>query len=88
MPRQGNLNHSTVAVIPGVVSHYPNNHVNTLKGRVWTDVLTLLGKEGERLLLDLILDHDIFVAVESGRGNYYQLSGKVAQAIGLLSIIG
>ncbi|KAI9871385.1 MAG: hypothetical protein M1830_002966, partial [Pleopsidium flavum] len=75
MPRQENLNHDTAAVIPGIVSHYPNNHVNTLKGSVWTEVLTLLGKGGELVMLDLILDNEVFVAVESGRGNYHQLSG-------------
>lgn len=62
--------------IPGVVSHYPNSHVSTLKNTLWADVLGLLGKEGERIMLDLILQAGIFVAVESGRDNYYQLCGK------------
>lgn len=65
-----------MASIPGVVSHYPNSHVSTLKDSVWADVLGLLGKEGERIMLDLILKFGIFVAVESGRENYYQLCGK------------
>ena len=65
-----------MASIPGVVSHYPNSHVSTLKNTVWADVLGLLGKEGERIMLDLILKFGIFVAVASGRENYYQLCGK------------
>ena len=65
-----------MASIPGVVSHYPNSLVSTLKNSLWADVLGLLGKEGERIMLDLILKAGIFVAVESGRDNYYQLCGK------------
>ena len=70
-------NLGTAAVIPGIVSHYPNDHVNTLKGPVWTGLLGLLGKEGERLILDLILDNDIFVPVVTGSGNFCQLSGEI-----------
>ncbi len=77
MSRQVQWNLSTAVAIPGVVSHYPNDHVNTLKGSVWTRLLSLLGKEADRLMLDLILDHDIFVPVANGSGNYYQLSGEI-----------
>lgn len=65
-----------MANIPGVVSHYPNSHVSTLKNNLWADVLGLLGMEGERIMIDLILKFGIFVAVESGKENYYQLCGK------------
>jgi len=41
----------------------------------WPRVLTLLGKAGESLMLDLILDCGIFVPIESGHGSYHQLSG-------------
>ena len=66
------------AGIPGITSHYPNSHVSTIKSALWVDVLNLLGKEGERILLDLVLDCGIFIAVEHGRGNFYQLSGNTA----------
>lgn len=75
-PGKINQNHGAMASIPGVVSHFPNSHVSTIKNTVWADVLSLLGKEGERIMLDLILKSGIFIAVQSGRGNYYQLSGK------------
>lgn len=76
MPRQAHLDLGAAGVIPGIVSHYPNDHVNTLKGPGWTSILNLLGKEAERIMLDLLLDNDIFVPVATGSGNYYQLSGK------------
>ncbi|KAL8703103.1 MAG: hypothetical protein Q9201_003694, partial [Fulgogasparrea decipioides] len=61
--------------IPGLVLHYPNSHVGTLKSRPWTELLNLLGKDGEQIMLDLILDCAIYMGVESGKGIFYQLSG-------------
>ena len=75
-PRQTNEDHCAIAGIPGVVSHYPNANVNALKGSPWTETLSLLGKEGDRIVLDLILDCGIFLAGDEGLGNYYQLSGR------------
>jgi len=62
--------------IPGLVSTQPNTHVKAMKEAPWPRVLTLLGKDGERTMVDLILDCGIFLAIESGHGSYYQLSGK------------
>ncbi|KAL8822756.1 MAG: hypothetical protein Q9191_006514 [Dirinaria sp. TL-2023a] len=61
--------------IPGVVSHYPNSHVNTLKSSVWIDTLGLLGKAGDKIMLELVLKCGIFMAVANGKSNLYQLSG-------------
>jgi telomerase reverse transcriptase len=47
-----------------------------LKSSPWPQILALMGKEGQRMMIDLILDCGIFVAIESGNGNYFQLSGK------------
>lgn len=74
-PRQINEDHCAMAGIPGIVSHYPNTNVNALKGSSWTEILGLLGQEGDRIMLDLVLDCGIFVACNEGLGNYYQLSG-------------
>lgn len=63
--------------IPGVLLHYPNSHVGMLKSRRWSDLLNLLGKAGEQIMLELILDCSIYAAIESGTDNYYQLSGMV-----------
>ena len=62
--------------IPGLLSYYPNSYVNTMKGSLWSDLLHLLGKSGERIMLDLVLSCSIFVTVAHGTGNYLQLSGK------------
>ncbi|KAK5663294.1 hypothetical protein OQA88_3721 [Cercophora sp. LCS_1] len=61
--------------IPGVYVAFPNHRVKALKERPWPELLMLLGKEGERLMIDLLVDCAIFEAVESGQGNLYQLSG-------------
>ncbi len=73
--RQANEEHGALAGIPGVVSHYPNGNVNILKDAAWTGILSLLGKEGERIMLDIVLDCGTFVAVDGGMGNCFQLSG-------------
>ncbi len=75
-PRQINEDHCAIAGIPGVVSHYPNANVNALKGSSWTEILGLLGKEGDRIMLDLVLDCGVYLAGDEGQGNYYQLSGR------------
>jgi telomerase reverse transcriptase len=62
--------------IPGIISTYPNNHVAAMKASPWPEVLALMGNEGERMMIDLILDCGIFVSIESGRGSYHQLSGQ------------
>ena len=62
--------------IPGLVSTHPNSYVQSIKEAPWPQVLTLMGKEGERTMIDLILDCGIFLTIESGHGSYYQLSGK------------
>lgn len=77
-PRHFNKDHCAVAGIPGIISHFPNTNVSNLKDANWAMILSLLGKEGDRIMLDLVLDCGIFVAVTEGRGNFYQLSGEKA----------
>jgi telomerase reverse transcriptase len=71
-----NIGANPTSAIPGVVSTYPNHLVTAIKCTPWPQLLALLGKEGERVMIDLILDCGIFQSVESGRGNYFQLSGR------------
>ena len=77
-PRQANEDHCAVAGIRGIVSYYPNSNVTALKSSSWREVLALLGKEGDLLLLNLFLDCGVFVAGDEGLDNYYQLSGRAA----------
>ncbi|PVH78811.1 hypothetical protein DL98DRAFT_236130 [Cadophora sp. DSE1049] len=74
--------------IPGVVSTYPNSHVTEMKARPWPQVLLLMGKEGERAMIDLILDCGIYLAVESGHGTFNQLSGVPLADLPLLPTPG
>jgi telomerase reverse transcriptase len=64
------------SAIPGVISTYPNNHVTAMKTSPWPEILGLMGKQGEKVMIDLILGCGIFLPLESGRGSYHQLSGK------------
>lgn len=66
---------ATRADIPGLYSVYPNQHVRALKEPPWPQLLRLLGREGERIMIDLLVDCAIFRPVKAGRGNFYQLAG-------------
>lgn len=71
-----NRGEQATSIIPGVVSIHPNNHVTSMKSWPWPQVLALFGKQGEMMMVDLILDCGIFVPVENSYGSYYQLSGE------------
>jgi telomerase reverse transcriptase len=75
--RSANQDHGASAGIPGLVSRFPNVHVDTLKSPLWADLLRLLGRAGESAMIDLVLDCGVFIAVNIGQGNYYQLSGML-----------
>ncbi|OLN82062.1 Telomerase reverse transcriptase 1 [Colletotrichum chlorophyti] len=61
--------------IPGLIAVHTNHHVQTLKDAPWPQVLMLLGKYGEQIMIDLLIDNAIFLPVQTGVGNMYQLSG-------------
>lgn len=61
--------------IPGIISTHPNDHVISIKSSPWPRVLALMGKEGERTMIDLILDCGIFLPVVNIHGTFHQLSG-------------
>ena len=50
--------------------------MTAVKSDPWPRILALMGKEGERAMIDLLLDCGVFLVVGSGRGTYQQLSGK------------
>ncbi|EGX91766.1 telomerase reverse transcriptase, putative [Cordyceps militaris CM01] len=60
--------------IPGVFSRYPNDQVASLKAGPWPQLLNLLGRSGERIMINMLVDCSIFVAMESGLNNFYQIS--------------
>ncbi|WQF78234.1 hypothetical protein CDEST_03248 [Colletotrichum destructivum] len=61
--------------IPGLVSVQPNHSVQALKETPWPQTLMLLGKSGEQIMIDLLIDTAVFLPVKAGIGNLHQLSG-------------
>lgn len=55
---------------------FPNSSVNAVKGPVWVALLKLLGKGGNKIMLELLLYCGVFVPTASGKSNFYQLSGE------------
>ncbi|EAQ93265.1 hypothetical protein CHGG_01500 [Chaetomium globosum CBS 148.51] len=52
-----------------------SEHVHALKQSPWPQLLMLLGKEGERIMIDLLVDCAIFRSVKAGKRNLYQMGG-------------
>ncbi|OJD10445.1 hypothetical protein AJ78_08549 [Emergomyces pasteurianus Ep9510] len=80
-----NHEHDAMSGIRGIVPRYPNKNVSALKSPPWTDVLGLLGKSCEEIMLHLLLDCCIFIQVdEENKGSFYQLSGIQLSELKLL----
>jgi telomerase reverse transcriptase len=47
----------------------------TMSDGPWQTLLDVLGKDGDKVMLDLILHCGIYLPIPSGRNNLYQLSG-------------
>jgi telomerase reverse transcriptase len=71
-----NLDHAPTAGIRGIVPKYPNKNVSMLKTSPWTEVLNLLGKDCEEIMLHLLLDCGLFMVVDNTKETLYQLSGE------------
>lgn len=63
--------------IPGIVKQYPNRNVVTLKQAPWTDILGLLGSNGEEIMMRLLFDCGIFTCIDKRKRMFYQISGKL-----------
>lgn len=74
--------------IPGLLAVFPNHHVGTLKSPPWPELLVLLGKAGERVMVDLLLECGVFVDVYAGTGNMWQLSGTLRMSYVRISWMG
>ncbi|KHN99861.1 telomerase reverse transcriptase [Metarhizium album ARSEF 1941] len=61
--------------VQDVYSLYPNHHSAALRQKPWPQVLALLGRSGQKVMVDLLIERSIFVAIDAGIGNYYQISG-------------
>ncbi|OGM45577.1 hypothetical protein ABOM_006259 [Aspergillus bombycis] len=68
-------NETLACSLRGIVARFPNKNVQSLKRAPWTDVLGLLGSNGEDIMTGLLFDCGIFTAIDCRKGIYYQLSG-------------
>ena len=75
-PTAATKDYFPLAGIRGIVAHYPNSNVSILKGPDWANIMSFVGEERERVILDMLLNCGIFVACSQRNGNYFQLSGK------------
>lgn len=71
----GNMRPNNDGPLHGLISVHPNHFAQALKEAPWPQVLMLLGKSGEQIMIDLLIDTAIFLPVKAGVGNMYQLSG-------------
>ncbi|KAK8197454.1 hypothetical protein HDK77DRAFT_19030 [Phyllosticta capitalensis] len=60
----------------GITSLHHNQHVETLKGAPWSDLLVALGHGGDSLMIELLMSCGIFIVLQGSCGNCYQLSGE------------
>ena len=65
----------TDSAIRRLVPVYPNKNYSELKLDPWPQVLGLLGKGGDCVMIDLLVDCGIFLAAANGCGNYFQICG-------------
>lgn len=81
VPSAGRMdaNNATLSAVRRLVPVYPNKHFNELKVDPWPQVLGLLGKGGDRVMIDLLVDCGIFLAAVNGRGNYFQICGMYSR---------
>lgn len=83
-----NHEHDAMTGIRGIVPQYPNRNVSALKNSPWTEVLGLLGRSCEEIMLHLLLDCSVFIQVDEKRGSFYQLSGETYIFRSLVTLTG
>lgn len=49
-----------------------------MKSYSWQYILQLLGKEGEHIIVDLLLDCSLFTVIEDSTESYEQLTGTLS----------
>jgi len=73
---QHGLDLSAAPGIPGIVCHFPNPHVETVTSPAWCKLLSLLGKGGDMIMVDLLLECALFVPALDGIHSLRQVSGN------------
>lgn len=72
---QNGIKENAIAGIPGVVYQHANKHVQALTSSAWCSLLSLLGRGGDLIMVDLLLESCLFVPVMDGAKTLSQLSG-------------
>lgn len=75
MRRQHEEGENVTSSIPGLMQRCPNEYVKLLKEPVWCRLHAVLGRGGDRIMMNMLLDCPIFLPVVGDRSNYYQISG-------------
>lgn len=61
---------------PRVEVYGQAEHERSLKAEPWNTIVHLLGRRGDAIMRSLLLDCGVFVPLQAGKENFYQLSGK------------
>ncbi|TID27305.1 telomerase reverse transcriptase [Venturia nashicola] len=72
---QSGIKENAIAGIPGVVYQHANKHVQALTSSPWCSLLSLLGRGGDLIMVDLLLESCLFVPAVDGAITLSQLSG-------------
>ncbi|GAB7337712.1 hypothetical protein MBLNU457_g2995t1 [Dothideomycetes sp. NU457] len=70
------MNLTIVPGIPGLVTAHPNQYFEKLKTTPWTQLSTILGKNGDKILIRLFQECGIYVPLSATNGSLNQVSGK------------
>ncbi|KAF2405329.1 hypothetical protein EJ06DRAFT_21811 [Trichodelitschia bisporula] len=70
--------------VPGVVYGAKNRHYEALTSPPWSALLSLLGRNGELLIIDLLLDCWVFAPPAPGASSLEQMSGVPLSELPLL----
>lgn len=74
---------AVATAIPGVVCQYPNKFVERLTGPAWCELLSALGRGGDLVMVDLLVDCALFCPC-SGHEGLLQVSGVPISQLSVL----
>lgn len=75
------LNLSAVPGIPGIVCKFSNQHTELLVSSPWCSLLALLGKGGDIVMIDLLLESCLFMPSGDNTQSLRQISGTCFHSI-------
>ncbi len=82
---QKGLDMTVAPGIPGIICHYPNHHIEVLTSPVWCQLLSTLGRGGDLIMVDLLVECALFYPSFPDSSRLQQLSGIPLTKISPLS---